>query len=152
VGDIRSPKAIAPMWPLVQDAEKQRQRWRAGELVLTIGGANVLSEFFAKLPSGAEVKYEPEELEGYASRMGQMTPLPTAIATQQLGSPDWWDRVIALQFFARKGTQADVSAISRLLTDSHAAKGKNWEAGTTVGKVAKQALDGLRERLGQPQG
>jgi hypothetical protein len=152
VGDIRSPKAIAPMWPLVADAEKQRLRWRAGELVLTIGGANVLSEFFAKLPSGGEVTYEPEELEGYALRMGQMTPLPTAIAGQQLGSPDWWDRVIALQFFARKGTEADIPAISRLLTDSHAVKGKNWEAGTTVGKVAKQALDGLRERLGQPQG
>ena len=109
VGDIRSPKAIPPMWPLVTDAEKQRQRWRAGELVLTIGGSNVLSEFFAKLPSGGEVKYEPEELDGYAARMGQMTPLPTAVATAQLSSPNWWGRVIALNFFERKGTDADVA-------------------------------------------
>ena len=108
VGDIRSPKAIPPMWPLVADAEKQRQRWRAGELVLTIGGSSVLSEFFAKLPSGGEVKYEPEELDGYAARMGQMTPLPTAVATAQLSSPNWWGRVIALNFFERKGTDADV--------------------------------------------
>jgi hypothetical protein len=152
VGDIRSPKAIPPMWPLVTDAEKQRLRWRAGELVLTIGGSNVLSEFFAKLPSGGEVKYEPEELDGYAARMGQMSPLPTAVATAQLSSPNWWGRVIALNFFERKGTDADVPIMSRLLGDAAPVHGKNWESGTTVGKVAKQAIDGLRERLGRPQG
>jgi hypothetical protein len=152
VADIRSPKAIPPMWPLVQDAQKQRLRWRAGELVLAIGGNAVLSEFFAKLPGGADVAYEPEELEGYALRMGQMAPLPTAIAGAQLASPDWWDRVIALHFFERKGSQSDVAVISRLLGDTTAVKGKNWDPGMTVGKVAKEALDGLRERLGQTQG
>ncbi len=152
VGDIRSPKAIPPMWPLVQDAAKQRERWRAGELVLAIGGSGVLSEFFAKLPRGADVRYEPEELEGYAGRMGQMIPLPTAIARSELSSPNWWDRVIALRFFQRKGTDADIAQMSRLLQDKTAVKGKNWAPGTTVGQVAKQAIDGLRERLGKPQG
>jgi hypothetical protein len=152
VGDIRSPKAIAPMWPLVEDPDKQRQRWRAGELVLAIGGSNVLSEFFAKLPSKGEVKYEPEELEGYAARMGQMTPLPVSVAAAQLSSPNWWGRVIALSFFQRKGTDADVPMMSHLLGDSAPVKGKNWEPGTTVGKIAKQAIDGLRERVGKPQG
>jgi hypothetical protein len=152
VGDVRSPKAIPPMWPLVQDAEKQRLRWRAGELVLAIGGPSVLSEFFAKLPSGAEVRYEPEELEGYAARMGQMAPLPVAVATAQLSSPNWWGRVIALNYFERKGVDADAQLLSRLLGDAAPVHGKNWPAGTTVGKVAKQAIDGLRERLGRPQG
>jgi hypothetical protein len=152
VGDIRSPKAIAPMWPLVQDAEKQRQRWRAGELVLAIGGTSVLSEFFSKLPTGAEVRYEPEELEGYAARIGQMAPLPVSVAAAQLSSPNWWGRVIALSFYQRKGTDADVPMMSRLLGDNASVKGKNWEPGTTVGKVAKQAIDGLRERLGKPKG
>ena len=151
VADIRSPKAIAPMWPLVQDAAKQRLRWRAGELVLTLGGNAVLAEFFSKLPTAADVQYEPEELEGYALRMGQMTPLPSAVAAAQLSSPDWWDRVIALQFFERKGTEADAAMVSRLLSDTTPVKGKHWDAGMTVGKVAKQALDGLRERLGQPK-
>jgi hypothetical protein len=150
VADIRSPKAIEPMWPLVQDGQNQRLRWRAGELVLAIGGNSVLSEFFAKLPSQDGVKYEPEELEGYALRMGQMSPLPTAVAFAQLESPDWWDRVIALHFFERKGTQAEIPAVNRLLGDTSSVNGKNWAPGTTVGKVAKQALDGLRERLGQP--
>jgi hypothetical protein len=151
VADVRSPNAIPPMWALVQDGAKQRLRWRAGELVLAIGGSSVLSEFFAKLPSQADVQYEPEELEGYALRMGQMSPLPSAIASAQLSSPDWWDRVIALYFFQRKGTQADIPAVNRLVGDTTAVKGKHWGPGMTVGKVAKQALDGLRERLGQPR-
>lgn len=152
VGDIRSPLALPRMWPLVQDAQKQRLRWRAGELVLTIGGGAVLGEFLAKLPSGADVVYEPEELEGYAVRIGQMAPLPIAVVGAQLASPNWWNRVIALNVYERKGTLADVPAINRLLEDSASVKGKNWEAGMTVGKVAKHSLDGLRERLGQPQG
>jgi hypothetical protein len=152
VADIRSPKAIPPLWPLVSDPQKQRLRWRAGELVLAIGGNAVLGEFFAKLPTQGDVQYEPEELEGYALRMGQMTPLPSAIAAAQLGSPDWWDRVIALLFFERRGTEADVATVSRLLGDTAAVKGKNWAPNTTVGKVAKRALDGLRERLGQNTG
>jgi hypothetical protein len=83
--------------------------------------------------------------------MGQMTPLPSAIASAQLSSPDWWDRVIALHFFERKGTQADIPMVSRLLGDTAPVKGKHWGPGVTVGKVAKLALDGLRERLGQEQ-
>lgn len=149
VADIRSTKAIAPMWPLVQDAKNQRLRWRAGELVLTLGGPAVLAEFFAKLPSERDVKYEPEELDGYAQRMGQMTPLPTAVASGQLASPDWWDRVIALRYFERKGTEQDAVALSKLLDDAAAPSGARWPAGSTVGKVAKQAVDGLRQRLGQ---
>ena len=150
VADIRSPRAIAPMWPLVQDKEQARTRWRAGELVLAIGGNAVLSEFFAKLPSG-DVPYGTAELEGYAARMGQMTPLPTAVATGQLSSPDWWDRVIALHFFQRKGTQADIARMQALLSDSSGTEGTGWQKGDTVGKVAKLAIDGLRERLGQTQ-
>jgi hypothetical protein len=149
VADVRSPKVIPLLWPLVQDGSNQRRRWRAGELVLTLGGDSVLAEFFSKLPSEPSAGYEPEELEGYALRMGQMTPLPTAVASSQLSSPDWWDRVIALHFFERKGNEADAVNMSRLLGDDSAVKGKHWEAGTTVGKVAKQAVDGLRQRLGQ---
>jgi hypothetical protein len=152
VGDIRSPLALPRMWPLVQDGTKQRLRWRAGELVLTIGGSAVLGEFLSKLPSNEGVAYEPEELEGYAARIGQMTPFPVAVVAAQLASPNWWNRVIALDLYERKGTEADVPAISRLLGDTASVKGKNWEAGSTVGKVAKHALDGLRERTGQTQG
>jgi hypothetical protein len=152
VGDIRSPKALASMWPLVQNAEDQRLRWRAGELVLAIGGSAVINDFFAKLPSGPTVSYEPEELDGYAQRMAQMSPPPRDVALMQLGSADWWDNVIALDYFQRKGNEADVASMQPLTKNATAVKGKRWDKGDTVGKVAERAIAGLRERLKEAAG
>jgi hypothetical protein len=151
VGDTQSARAIPRLWPLVQDPANQRLRWRAGELVLALGGTNVLAEFISKLPAGPDVKYEPEELEGYATRLGQMTPLPRQIAQAQLSSPNWYAKILALQFFARKGTATDAQLIEPLTTDSTPTKGAHWPKDSTVGKVAKQAKDGLRDRLAQGQ-
>jgi hypothetical protein len=151
VGDTQSARAIPALWPLVQDATDQRLRWRAGELVLALGGTSVLAEFISKLPAGPDVKYEPEELEGYATRLGQMTPLPRQVAQAQLSSPEWHARVLALQFFARKGTQADIRLLEPLVGDGAATKGAHWPKDSTVGKVASQAIAGLRERLTQGQ-
>jgi hypothetical protein len=152
VGDIRSPEAIPPMWDLVQDEKKNRLRWRAGELVLAIGGNKVLKEFFNRLPSGKEVTYEPEELEGYASRMSQMNPLPREVAKSQLNSPNWWNRVIAVKFLERRGTKQDISLLQRLQDDDREVKGKGWAKGETVGKVAKSALAALQKSLKQASG
>jgi hypothetical protein len=152
VGDIRSPDAIAPMWPLVENPKEARLRWRAGELVLGIGGNSVLNQFFSKLPSGDKIEYPPEELEGYAARMSQMTPLPTSAAKAQLGSPDWWSRVIAINFFLRKGTKADVALVENLTGDTAQVKGKGWGKDDTVGSVAKRALASIRERLEESSG
>lgn len=149
VGDIRSPKAIPSLWPLVQDASQGRLRWRAGELVLAIGGAGVLSEFLAKLPASKDVTYEPEELEGYATRMGQMSPQPRDIAGAQLRSPNWWHQVIGLKYFERKGSGADTAKMQRLSGSKTATAGKKWGEAKTVGKVAEQAIAGLRDRLKQ---
>jgi len=151
VGDTQSARAIPALWPLVQDPKDQRLRWRAGELVLALGGTTVLAEFISKLPVGPDVKYEPEELEGYATRLGQMSPLPRQVAQAQLSSPEWHARVLALQFFARKGTQADIRLLEPLVGDSAATKGAHWPKDSTVGKVASQAIAGLRERLTQGQ-
>lgn len=151
VGDIRSARAIPRMWPLVEagDDDAQRIRWRAGEMVLAIGGPNVVAEFFTKLPSGADVKYEPEELEGYATRMAQMNPAPTNLVRGQLSSPNWYNRVIALRYFERKGTEDDIRAMQRLSRDTAAVKGERWEGMrlADVGDVADQAIEGLRTRL-----
>jgi hypothetical protein len=152
VGDIRSPKALASMWPLVQNSEDQRLRWRAAELVLVIGGNAVLPEFFSKLPNAGGVSYEPEELDGYAQRMAQMSPAPRDIALAQLQSANWWDEVIALHYFQRKGSEADVAAMDPLTKNMTPVKGKRWEKGDTVGKVAERAIAGLRERLKEAAG
>lgn len=159
VGDIGSPEAIPAMWPLVEDAENQRLRWRAGELVLAIGGNSVLSKFFSTLPSGKpgrrsktkkpskEVAYLPEELEGYATRLSQMNPLPVSLAKAQLSSPFWWNRVIAIMYFERRGTKKDIALLKELTSDNAKVKGKGWKKDETVGKVAKRALASLQERL-----
>lgn len=151
VGDTRSAKAIPALWPLLQNAPSPKVRGRAGELVLAIGGPSSLTEFFAKLPAG-DTSYEPDELDGYAARMGQMTPLPTAVASAQLASRQWAARVIALNFFARKGNDQDIETMSPLLADATPVRGSGWEPNTTVGKVAKRAIDALQARIRQPQG
>jgi hypothetical protein len=151
VGDTRNPKALASLWPLLAD-EDQRLRWRAGELILVIGGPAVLNEFFGKLPSGPNVSYEPEELDGYAQRMSQMTPAPKDAAKAQLESPNWWLSIIGLNYFQRKGTDADVASLEPLARNTTPVKGKRWEKGDTLGKVAERAIAGLRERLKEAAG
>jgi len=151
VGDIRSPRAIPQMWPLIEDGsdDNQRIRWRAAEMVLQIGGPEVVGQFFQKLPGDEGVKYEPEELEGYATRMGQMNPPPTRIVRGQLGSPQWFDRIIALRYFERKGEQNHIRPMRRLVRDDTEVVGEAWEAleQSTVGQVAESAIEGLQERL-----
>ena len=73
------------------------------------------------------------------------------MAQAQLSSPSWAARVLALHFFARKGTQADVRLLEPLTTDATPAKGSRWPKDSTVGKVASQAIAGLRGRLAQGQ-
>ncbi len=158
VGDVGSRDAIPRLWPLVQsadnDALKKRLRWRAGELVLALGGTEVVAEFFAKLPSGREVEYEPEELAGYAQRLNQMTPAPTAATEAQLRSPSWHLRVIGVRFVERHGGEEDVAKLQRLASDSAAGVGPSWATRElpTVGKVAEDAIAKLRERLAAPTG
>ncbi len=151
VGDIRDPKALASMWPLVQNADDPRLRWRAGELVLVIGGNGVLPEFFDKLSPGGS-GFPPEELDGYAQRLSQMNPPPRDAALAQLQSQDWWDNVIALNYFQRKGAEADIEAMTPLTKNATPVKGKGWNKNDTVGKVAERAIAGLRERLKEAAG
>jgi hypothetical protein len=151
VGDTRSPKALTSLWPLLQ-SDDQRLRWRAGELILVIGGPAVLTEFFGKLPNTPNLAYEPEELDGYAQRMSQMSPAPREAAQALMDSPNWWLNVIALDYFQRKGTEADISALEVLKHNTTAVKGKRWEKSDTVGKVAERAIAGLRERLKEAAG
>lgn len=149
IGDIRSKKALPKLWPLVS-ADDQRLRWRAGELVLAIGGPDVVQEFFAKLPTGEAAKYAPEELEGYATRMSQMNPPPVEYVRGKLKSGNWWDRAIALYFLERKGDKADLGRIKKLEGDKTKPVGPHWPDDATVGSVAEEAEEGLTEQLAQP--
>jgi hypothetical protein len=147
VGDIRSKKALPRLWPLVEGGDDQRLRWRAGEMVLAIGGTDVAQEFFAKLPSG---DYAPEELEGYATRLSQMSPPPSDMVRGKLQSAHWWDRVIALRFLERRGQKEDLPRMRALVADKAKPSGPNWPEDAVVGTVAKEAVQGLEQQLEQP--
>ncbi len=97
--------------------------------------------------------YEPHELEGYATKISQMTPLPTELIERQLSAREWYKRVIALRFIERRGTEADVSKMQRLEGDRTAVVGSGWARREidTVGKVAEAAIAALRERLSSPE-
>lgn len=156
IGDIRSEAAIPRLWPLVESADndsgKKRLRWRGGELVLAIGGDAIVGQFLTNLPSDREVTYEPEELEGYATRMSQMTQPPIALMRRQLRNSKWFVRIIALRFLQRRGTAADQASMTRLVHDSAATAGEDWARlhQETVGKVAEDAIHQLEDRLAQP--
>ncbi|MBK6577312.1 MAG: hypothetical protein IPG17_14125 [Sandaracinaceae bacterium] len=160
VGDIRSVAAIPRLWPLLatvdNDDTAKRLRWRAGELILSIGGSAVVAEFLTRLPSApADIEYEPEELEGYAQRMSQMSEPPTEVLTRQLGATQWWNRIIAMRFIERRGAAADAALLEARVSDRTPLAGDHWTdlrpAADTVGKVAEAALRGLRERLAGPE-
>jgi hypothetical protein len=162
VGDIRSRAAIPRLWPLVErvgctgatctSANKldKRLRWRAGELVLSLGGPGMIEQFSQRLPSASGIHYEPEELEGYATRMSQMTPPPTSTVVGLLDSQQWWNRVVALRYLERRGGEADLPAMKRLMSDEVEVSGEGWSelnpSVKKVGQVADAAIKALRTR------
>jgi hypothetical protein len=163
IADSRSRDAIPPMWLLVsatgQDATgdeakrlARRLRWRAGELVLALGGGAVVPEFLSKLPSATGVEYEPAELEGYAQRIAQMSDAPVAAMRRDLSSSVWYRRAIAIEFLERRGTAEDIPLLERIVNDSTPTVGQLWSRENppqpTVGKLATASLAALRQRLG----
>lgn len=149
IADSRSRAAIPQLWPLATtaDSAQWRQRWRVGSLILTLGGPEVLAEWIARLPAGRDVQYAREELAGYATRIAAMRPAQDALMTAQLGSPNWWNRAIALYYFERQGDEADLARISAMTGDATATAGEHWEEHDTVGKIATDVVTAIRERM-----
>jgi len=162
VDDIQSRSAIPRLWPLVElpgctssgctssNKLDKRLRWRAGELVLSLGGAMMIPQFSQRLPAASGIEYEPEELEGYATRMSQMTPPPTSTVIELLDSQQWWNRVVALRYLERRGGENDIPAMKRLMSDEAKVAGRGWSElnppAETVGQVADAAIQALRSR------
>lgn len=151
IGEIGSPEAIPRLWPLVENAsaDQKRLRWRAGEMVLLLGGSDILDQFFTRLPDERRTEYPPQELVGYAVQLSQMTP-PVDLIERELSARQWHRRVIALHSIALSGTAADIARMQRLVSDRARVVGEGWEARgiRTVGNIAEAAIASLRERLG----
>lgn len=152
VGETHNKVAVPRLWPLLQQTSDPKLRWRAGELILTLGGANQLDEFLAKLPPAPKGDYSPAELEGYATRISQIGPPPLSKMSGALRSDDWGHRVIALRFFERRGSAEHIEALLRSTKDGTPVSGSGWPTGSTVGKVAEDAIANLKARLSQQSG
>ncbi len=144
ISDARAVSAIPRLWPVFDTTEDWRLRWRVGTLILTLGGNDVVQEFFTKL---TDPSYAPEELAGYGERISQMRPPPTDFMNTQLTSTDWWDRVVALRFWERRASATDLPRITALESDAAATAGEHWEDHDTVGKVAQAVAASIRARL-----
>ena len=152
VADSHDRTVIPQLWPLATQVNAEndhaiwRVRWRVGTLLLTLGGAEVVQEWFTRLPVGEHIRYAREELHGYAERLAQIRPEPTATVRAQLGSPDWAHQAIALYYFERAGTEADLPALQAMTTSTLATHGDHWETHGTIGTIATDAIAAIRER------
>lgn len=146
IGDSGNAKAIDRLWPLASqggEGDGWRLRWRVGSLILSLGGNGVVDNWLGRLPKG---RYAREELLGYGDRLSQVRPAPTALMRAQLGSGEWFKRVIAIAYLERQGTSQDVVAIRRLASDTAKLEGEHWKD-MTVGKFAEESVKRLEERL-----
>ncbi len=152
VADSHDRTVIPQLWPLATQTNAEndhaiwRVRWRVGSLLLTLGGSGVVAEWFSRIPVGDHIRYAREELHGYAERLAQIRPEPTAIVRAQLTSSDWAHQVIALYYFDRVGVESDLPAIQALTTSTTATKGDHWEEHAAIGTIATDAVAAIRER------
>lgn len=145
IADARDTGAITRLWPVFTEVEDWRVRWRVGSLILTLGGPDVVQEFFNRLDDDA---YAREELYGYGERLSQMRPPPTDFINGQLRSSEWYDRIVALYFWEKRAEAGDIPRVEGLANDSAETDGEHWEEQDTVGKVATAVAGAIRERLG----
>lgn len=147
VADTQSATALPKLWPLVGSRSDAKVRWRAGELVLAIGGAEAVPRLFNTLPSGKGVRFDASELRGYAKQIGQMKGPPMAYLRNQLGQKAWSTRTLALLALERVGEERDVQTLTMMQGDKAALEGDGWPDPPTVGTVAKESVVFLKERL-----
>lgn len=146
--NLKNPASVARLWPLLEQDDK-RLRWRAGELIMAIGGPATVPELLRKLPSGRNTEYLPEEIGGYGDRISEMNPVPLDAVRAALTAESWVARLIAVQVIGRRGGPQDLPILQQLVSDNTRITGEGWDAGATVGKEARAAIGRLQ---GSPAG
>ena len=150
VSDTGSTEVLPRLWQAYDGATSWVLRYRVGSLLISLGGNAVVSEFFEHLRA---TSYAREELYNYGQRLAAVRPTPTEFVNGQLGSDDWFDRVIAVYFWGRRAqSEADVARIVALQSDDTATQGEHWEEQNTVGKVAEAIVTEVRARLERASG
>jgi hypothetical protein len=155
IADSRDRTVIPQLWPVATQSAAAgptawRARWRVGTLLLSLGGPEVVNEWVTRLPRGTGERYAREELHGYAERLAQVRPAPTDLMRARLTSTVWFEQAIALYYFERVGTEADLAALSPLTSSTVATAGDHWNEHNTIGAIATGAIAAIRERVSAP--
>ncbi len=148
-GETHSGEALPGLLMLLGDRTHARLRMLAGVQVLDIGGPKLLATFFRALPHGWGVPYAREEIDAYSTRIQAFQPEVALLMLfgEKLQSSLWWPRVIALRYFAARGSFEDLWRIRKHGGDTAPIIGDGWPRGYTVGQEAERCVNALNERL-----
>jgi hypothetical protein len=149
VGEVGSKQALPTLLVLLTDRKNHALRRRAGELSLLLGGSEAIASFFRTLPTGWGMTYSKAEIDAYSEQLVKLRA-DTALLLllgQKLHSSFWWNRVMALHYFAGRGTAEDVWRIRQHVHDVQPIIAAGYPAGHTVGLEAESALALATQRL-----
>ena len=128
-------------------------RWKLGEAIIRLGGAQVLPDFMTHLAAPRPANfagYTFREINGEAQAIGDITPHPRDVMrgyTAASFAPPV--RALAVIFLGLKGEERDLQALDALRGDTTAITGEGWAAEQlgTLGAVATRAREGLNNSL-----
>lgn len=148
-GETRSRDALPGLLIVMANRDDPELRMRAGELVLEIGGADVLPSFFRSLPSAWDMPFEKREIDAYGARLARIPAEPPVVQLlgNKLHTSFWYNKVLALRFFAARALAEDIWRIRQFVYDPQPVFGAGWPKGHTVGLEAESALAQASERL-----
>lgn len=151
-GETRSRELLPTLLILVSERTRASLRQRAGELLLEIGGPQSLQAFLRALPRAWDQAYAKAEIDAYSQRITQWSAdrYLFNFLGAKLHSVYWWNRVLALRYFAVRGVAEDAWRIRQHLSDQQPVRGPGWPADYTVGHEAEGALAIALERFRKP--
>jgi hypothetical protein len=148
-GETKSKSALPVFLILLTNRNHHALRRLSGELSLSIGGPEAAASFFRNLPTGWGMSYEKAEIDAYAEPLAKLPPDVSLLLLlgEKIHSSFWWNRVLALRYFAQRGTAEDVWRIRQHVHDLLPITGPGYPQGHTVGLEAESALALAIERL-----
>jgi hypothetical protein len=148
-GEVGNRRALPVMLVLLADRKHHALRRRAGELSLALGGNEVVHSFFRTLPTGWGMNYGKAEIDAYGDQLVKLVPDISLLLLlgEKLHSSFWWNRVMALRYFASRGTAEDVWRIRQHVHDLLPILADGYPRDHTVGLEAESALAMATQRL-----
>ncbi|MFT3927877.1 MAG: hypothetical protein QM778_35445 [Myxococcales bacterium] len=151
-GESRSRDLLPSLLILTSDHLHAGLRQKAAELLLEIGGPQSLQAFFRALPRQWNMNFAKSEIDAYSERVNRYPSDLSLLLLlgEKVHSVFWWNRVIALRYFAARGTAEDAWRIRQHLGDLIPVTGEGWPTEYTVGNEAEAALAIALERFRRP--